>query len=46
MEFENLYSLLSDYGVETNEGIVIEGDREYFAFNAPHILLPDMTGHK
>lgn len=43
---KNLYSLLSDYGVETNEGIVIEGDREYFAFNAPHILLPDMTGHK
>ena len=25
---ENLYALLADYGVETNEGIVVEGDRD------------------
>lgn len=43
---KNLYGLLSDYGIETNEGIVIEGDGEFFAFDAPYILLPDMTGHQ
>ncbi len=40
---ENLYSLLSDYGVEANEGIVVEEDREHYAFQAPYVLLPDMT---
>lgn len=40
---ENLYSLLSDYGVEAVEGVVVEGDRQHYAFQAPYILLPDMT---
>ena len=40
---ENLYSLLSDYGVEPNEGIVVEADREHFAFQAPYVLLPEMA---
>lgn len=39
---ENLYSLLEDYGVSANEGIVIEGDREHYAFQAPFVLMPDM----
>lgn len=39
----NLYSLLSDYGVEAAEGIVVEGDREHYAFQSPHILLPDIA---
>lgn len=39
---ENLYGLLADYGVETCEGIVVEGDRAYYAFQAPYILLPDI----
>lgn len=39
----NLNSLLSDYGVEMNEGIVIEGDRNYYAFGYPYILMPDMA---
>ena len=39
---ENLYDLLSDYGVETEDGIVVEEDREHFAFQAPFVLLPDM----
>lgn len=43
---ENLYALLSDYGVEANEGIVIETDREHYAFQAPYILLPDMGAHE
>lgn len=43
---ENLYRILGDYGVETHEGIVVEGDREHYAFQAPHILLPDMTSNE
>lgn len=39
---ENLYDLLSDYGVETEDGIVVEEDREHFAFQVPFVLLPDM----
>ena len=41
-ELTNLNSLLADYGVETCEGIVVEGDREYYTMQ-PHILLPDMN---
>lgn len=42
----NLYSLLGDYGVEAAEGIVAEGDRNYYAFRQPYILLPDMAEHE
>ena len=42
----NLYSLLGDYGVEAEEGIVAEGDRNYYAFRQPYILLPDMAEHE
>lgn len=41
---ENLYSLLEEYGVRSEEGIVVEGDRQYYAFQAPYVLLPDITG--
>ncbi len=41
---ENLYSLLSDYGVEAHEGIVVEGDREHYV-SAPFALLPEMNSH-
>ena len=37
---ENLYSLLLDYGVEAQEGIVVETDRMHYAFQRPYILLP------
>lgn len=40
---ENLYSILGDYGVEPVEGIVVEEDREHYAFQSPYILLPDMA---
>jgi len=41
---ENLYSLLSDYGVEANEGVVVEGDREHYTtFQGPLVLLPDLS---
>ena len=38
-----LYGILADYGVEAVEGIVVDTDREYFAFQAPYVLLPDMA---
>lgn len=43
---ENLYSLLEDYGVEAEEGIVVESDQNYYAFQAPHILLPTMESNE
>ena len=39
-KLENLYTLLEDYGVTSEEGIVVEGNREYYAFQSPMILLP------
>lgn len=42
-DLENLYSLLSEYGVEASEGIVVEADREHYAFQMPYVLLPDMN---
>ena len=41
----NLNSLLESYGVTVTDGIVVESDREHYAFQAPYILLPDMTSH-
>lgn len=38
-----LYGLLEDYGVEKREGIVVESDREHYAFQSPYVLLPEMT---
>jgi len=40
---KNLYSLAADYGVQTQEGIVVEEDRQYYAFQVPHVLLPDIA---
>lgn len=40
---ENLYSLLSDYGVEPVEGIVVESDPTYYsAFSGPAAILPEL----
>lgn len=43
VSLDNLYSLLSDYGVTANEGIVVEGDREHYAFRTPAALMPDIS---
>ncbi|MCI5648729.1 MAG: GldG family protein [Fusicatenibacter sp.] len=40
---ENLYGLLEEYGVEAAEGVVVEGDRGHYAFQAPYVLLPDIA---
>lgn len=42
-ELTNLYGILSDYGVTVAQGIVSEGDREHYAFQAPYVLLPDLA---
>ena len=39
---EVLTGLLADYGIEAAEGIVIEGDRNYYAFQQPYITLPEV----
>jgi len=36
----NLYSVLENYGVTTQDGIVVESDRNYYAFQMPYVLLP------
>ena len=42
----NLNSLPESYGVTVTEGIVLESDREHYAFQASYILLPDMSSHQ
>lgn len=39
---ENLSGLLADYNVDVTDGIVVESDREHYAFQAPYILLPEI----
>ena len=39
---ENLLGLLEDYGVTAAEGIVVEADRNYYAFQTPYLLLPEL----
>ena len=43
---ENLYGLLEKYGVTAQKGIVIEGERQYYAFQTPLVLLPDIASHE
>ena len=41
---ENLYSLLSVYGVEAEDGVVVEGSQDHYsAFYGPALLLPEMN---
>lgn len=38
----NLTGLLADYGVTVTDGIVVESDRDYYAFSEPYILMPQI----
>ena len=38
----NLDSLLVDYDVTITEGIVVDTDRDHYAFTAPYVLMPDI----
>ncbi len=41
----NLYSVLESYGVEAADGLVVDTDREHYAFQQPYILLPDIQSN-
>lgn len=36
----NLDTLLADYDVTVSDGIVVDTDREHYAFTAPYVLMP------
>ena len=38
----NLQALLSDYGVTTAAGVVVDNNRDYYAFTAPYVLMPEI----
>lgn len=40
----NLNSLLAEYDISVTDGIVVEGNRNYYAFGYPYVLMPDMAG--
>lgn len=40
---DNLYGIAASCGVILNEGIVIEADRDHYAFQYPYILLPEIS---
>lgn len=39
----NLNSILETYNITVTEGIVVEEDRNHYAFGYPYILIPDMS---
>ena len=41
----NLEALMSDYGVTAAEGIVVEGNQNYYAWGTPYYLLPEFGSH-
>ena len=41
----NLDALGAEYGVREADGIVIETDRDHYAFGAPYYLLPELQYH-
>ena len=43
---DNLYSILGSYGVQKTDGVVVEGDNDHYAFQQPHILMPNMEEDK
>ena len=44
-DMTNLYALMAEYGAEAVDGIVMEGDSNYYAWGTPHYLLPDIESH-
>lgn len=41
----NLASVSEHYGIQTVDGLVMEDDRNYYAFGFPYILLPELEEH-
>jgi ABC-2 type transport system permease protein len=44
-DMTNLYALMAEYGAQAVEGIVMEGDSNYYAWGAQHYLLPNIESH-
>jgi len=44
-DMTNLYALMAEYGAEAVEGIVMEGDSNYYAWGAQYYLLPELESH-
>lgn len=42
---EKLEALLEGYGIVANEGIVLEGNGNYYALATPYYLMPDLESH-
>ena len=41
-----LHEVMSDYGVTSDDGVIIEGDSSYYAWSYPYYLLPDIAYHE
>ncbi len=41
----NIEVLMAEYGMETVEGLVIEGHRSYYAWSTPYYLVPSLAVH-
>lgn len=41
-DLPNLQALLSDYGVTVSDGVVVDTNRDYYAFTAPYVLMPEI----
>lgn len=39
---DNLNSLLGNYGLAVCDGIVVDSDREHYAFDMPYVLMPEL----
>lgn len=42
-DLDVLYQLLETYGLQAQDGIVIDTDSTHYAFGSPYILLPDLS---
>lgn len=41
----NLESLMAEYGVTAEQGIVVEGNQSYYSWGTPYFLLPELKSH-
>ena len=41
----NLEALTADYGISAANGVVVESNRNYYAWDAPYYLLPEINSH-
>lgn len=41
-DLPNLNALLADYGVTVTDGVVVDPNRDYYAFTAPYVLMPEI----